>query len=355
MYRGSMTEVCSCSLREAQNKINRSWKPFITKYEFILLGWILERTYAFKKTSETIPLRHFLEGITSGGEVICYPVSMSRRTLFRTIAGLQAKNLLSVTRPGHGNCRYEILIDQDAANVCATCHCGTSRCQCDTSRCQPDTLPRVGALCARKVYNNTIRETRDLEPMKLNTPPRSASAEVVVDRLKAIAVRTAAVKQMKLSAGKFSALELHYREQIQSCWPQAPLPGMRMVDKVRFRQAFLSGTNYDPRSFIEFVVSQWGRIMKREFLNWRRTPPFPDIGFVSVHRAKFLADYTNVYLAVNAEQLQSRENNPDTDKRKDAEIADLKHQLEIANKGIVEANQEAATYHAQLMRRNNAR
>jgi hypothetical protein len=79
------------------------WRPYLTKSEYIVARFILDRTHRWStkdkvKASERIPMRHFLEGVRDAeGRVWTEPCGLSERTIQRAINGLVAKSALTVS------------------------------------------------------------------------------------------------------------------------------------------------------------------------------------------------------------------------------------------------------------------
>jgi len=72
----------------------------LTQSEYCVLGFILNRTVRFKKSSERIPQRHFLEGVYTreNGVLVQAPCAVkSHSTIEKTIKSLSEKELINVT------------------------------------------------------------------------------------------------------------------------------------------------------------------------------------------------------------------------------------------------------------------
>ena len=142
--------------------------------------------------------------------------------------------------------------------------------------------------------------------MRISNCPTGRSAQGVVERISQVSSRTAEAHSVKLAKGGADALLRYYQDQMVEYWPKAPLPGFRAMDRVKFKQAFLHGTGYDPKEYIHWCVSEWGNILNRVFGNTkRRTPVFPDLGFLSVYRTMFMSDYASAALGMNARSEQA--------------------------------------------------
>lgn len=82
-------------------------RPYITPDEHLVLMFIFERTYGYKKDRETIPLRHFMQGVrTAGGEIVTTRVGLSKTNLLRAIRHLENKCIIFSDYMRRGGATY---------------------------------------------------------------------------------------------------------------------------------------------------------------------------------------------------------------------------------------------------------
>lgn len=87
----------------------------LNTHEYLLLNFISARTVHFGKLAEMITKEHFLRGVWSEGELVCSPVGMWERELYKTIHSLEEKGFVVVQPLRVGSRKlptmYEIAID----------------------------------------------------------------------------------------------------------------------------------------------------------------------------------------------------------------------------------------------------
>ncbi len=394
------TKKLDLSYRDAQNIINRDWSHRLSHNEHTLLLWIVERTYAFNKVSEFIPIRHFLDGIVSANNNrVAGKIPFSRRTVFRTIDKLVKRKLLVITGAGNTHRRYEIPFNEikekgffrhdydEESNIecqkrttssscdtpesatggwcqpppisCGTpesttndwCQSGTPECQSGSPECQSGTLPRARFINARAtviIKPGLPQKTREKKEMITNSPPKGAAPHALLQKVKEISEKTEAARKRKYDARTFEAMERLFMEQMAEHFPTAPRPPIAPTDRKKFRRAFLDIKNIDPAEYIKFAVSQWGYVLKHFFpLDWRK-PWCPNVGFFSVHASKFTEAYykhtepnTNPIL-IHTDNVIAQE---DPVKAKEYQIKKLEKRLATAEAKLKEKEAEAATYY----------
>lgn len=89
---------------------------FCDIYERDVLNFIYARTQLFAKHWESIPLRHFMEGIVSHeGVVVQPPVCMSETNLLRSIKYLTEKGILEVRKETGAASQYRIRMFEEVS------------------------------------------------------------------------------------------------------------------------------------------------------------------------------------------------------------------------------------------------
>lgn len=82
-------------------------RPYLTPDEYLVLMFIFERTYGYKKDRETIPLRHLMQGVrTSEGEIVTTRVGLSKTNLLRAIHHLENKCVVFSDQVRRGGATY---------------------------------------------------------------------------------------------------------------------------------------------------------------------------------------------------------------------------------------------------------
>lgn len=109
----STPQLTSKKIVEQNKFIERRLKSCLKSSDYSVLRFIADRTLSFYKTTERIPMRHFLQGFkTSSGEVITTGVGLSRSTVKRSLARLYADGLItrSLVKSSFGD-GYEYSLD----------------------------------------------------------------------------------------------------------------------------------------------------------------------------------------------------------------------------------------------------
>lgn len=69
----------------------------LSRHEFVFVGFLAARTVAFGKRAEMITKSQFLKGVWQKEAMVCAPLRMAERDLYKTISSLEAKGILVVT------------------------------------------------------------------------------------------------------------------------------------------------------------------------------------------------------------------------------------------------------------------
>lgn len=81
---------------EVMSVLGKFWPRRFTSSEYLVLSFLANRTLVFRKKAEMITNRHFLEGITSGDEVVCEGAGLSDVALRKALASLSKMNYIHI-------------------------------------------------------------------------------------------------------------------------------------------------------------------------------------------------------------------------------------------------------------------
>jgi hypothetical protein len=94
--------------------IIRYWMRYLSPSEFMLLMFIVDRTFGWQKFSEVITRKHMLKGIASGGTAYHLGTSLGASTLDTTLNSLEEKGVISRHALMRGTVKYvEFTINMD--------------------------------------------------------------------------------------------------------------------------------------------------------------------------------------------------------------------------------------------------
>ncbi|MCK5307060.1 MAG: hypothetical protein KAJ73_00480 [Zetaproteobacteria bacterium] len=115
-----MTErqpVLPATMFDAMVLLNQCMSMSLSGNHTQILNFMLSRTFVYDKITETIPMRHFINGVYGNGtdEVMTYPLGISDRALRRNIDQLVAMGLIAKSYKknwrNNPECTYTILYD----------------------------------------------------------------------------------------------------------------------------------------------------------------------------------------------------------------------------------------------------
>jgi hypothetical protein len=86
--------------------IIRYWMRYLSPSEFMVLMFIVDRTFGWQKFSEVITRRHMLKGIASGGTIYHLGTSLGASTLDTTLNSLEEKGVISRSALMRGTVKY---------------------------------------------------------------------------------------------------------------------------------------------------------------------------------------------------------------------------------------------------------
>ena len=93
-------------------------RPHVTPDEFLVLMFVFERTYGYKKEWERIPLRHFLDGVFHGqtNECVTTRTGISKTNLLAALRHLTGKGLLLVSSDGKSGSNWYSVAKPEAVD-----------------------------------------------------------------------------------------------------------------------------------------------------------------------------------------------------------------------------------------------
>ena len=110
-------QALPATMFDAMVLLNQCLSTFLTGTQVQILNFILSRTFVYDHITETIPMRHFLNGVykKDTGEVETYPIGLPNRTLRTGIEQLVELKLITKAYKknwyGNPECRYTVLYD----------------------------------------------------------------------------------------------------------------------------------------------------------------------------------------------------------------------------------------------------
>jgi hypothetical protein len=246
VYAGRMWTLC------------RYFMPSCNQSEWVALCWIADRTIAFDKIIEEIPMRHFINGVFWQGKMQVRPITLSESTLKRAIANLVSKGMItkkSIER--RPDVRYSINFEWKC-KVFSGVKMNPSWGQNEPS-----------------IYNNK-KESNNISAQARACEDQSMSPmENVTNALAGATAKTKAAQQTKKSKGNGSSYEKIWQDAQAQAFPLSRWFSWTNENKAQVVAAFKRGniTTEDREPFIIFAVTHFKDVAQRRFSKWLRSPP----------------------------------------------------------------------------------
>lgn len=264
-------------------KILREIRPHVSEIELSVLLFVWDRTYAYGKTSEVIPMKHFLEGVSLGsGEMLHPPLRAGRRTIYRAIENLIA-NVIIIAGKTHRTATPTYAINPVwMPPLCHQRHKLVS--------------PAALACASRGTYNyknNNIRDTQQVARVRA-----SASEDDMNPRDALLASVAAATAKNRNARDKNKAklnatgLEKIWEDAFIAVHPEETYFRWRRFEQAAFKKAVERGVPAtDLEALITFCVTSFDNVINEHFSWMKSKPAEPAVGFVTKHIAEFYQSY----------------------------------------------------------------
>lgn len=267
-------------------KVMREIGPHVNDLEFRVLMFIFDRTYSYGKTSELIPMKHFLEGVKTGtGEILHPRLHSSRTSIYRALQRL-IDNV--------------IILRSNASNNSAGRYAINPVWEPQVSHQRDRGVPQMGqgsltggTPCLTQGTHNIETLTCD---MNMDAPaPASASAEIDMSSAKdaLMASVAAATTKSHEARGKRKAklnatgLEKIWEDAFRAAYPDDTFFKWRVFEQSAFIRAVKRGVPVPLiEPFINFVVANFDNVINGYFA-WMKNKPEVSVGFVTKHIAEF--------------------------------------------------------------------
>lgn len=318
-------QQCICNYAEAVRRAVRTLRTRTSPSEFCVLMFILDRTYAYNKVWEVIPLRHFTHGIAG----ITMGSGLSERNVQRSLTALIEKGYIEAVsgdsftelvtsgqvRQGdyHAQTKaYRIKFLEGRVTVHLFTHelPENENIHSDTRQSDIETPPerrRVVAKTAPGDRQNggfacsNVRAITREEPGENNLRTTvSADAKTRAEgNLNSIRKKSQVAKQVKLALEKIPQLQSYWFQQAISCFPDAAFAAWSLADQKNFKTLVRERISCtDRQEFIEFVFSHWVEIKRSKFPRLRMAPDYPKLWFVY----RFVDDFLDALNTIKAGQ-----------------------------------------------------
>ena len=288
---------------ECFQKITRDWGRCLSRKETIVLLAIIDRTIGWGRSEAYFSTRSMLLGDAINGGM-----DMSRSTLFRALATLDARGIISRRKDRYVPDRVHYSVNlrwrpetksvtlksklMTSPDATIQCHSDTNPCQSDATPCQIDTLKTGINL---HLSNNSIIAA----PVPA---PRSPISEIQnpADRIRlvATAARTAHRDHVTARAATTSmrdvstAVEAAWRGAMLEAFPQIDMPSWGVREKAQAKQAakhWVHSKEISYPKFVEWAVLNWTAIVQKQFKWMTKSPPpvSPAFGFFIAMQSQF--------------------------------------------------------------------
>lgn len=260
--------------REAWKLLFRVWRPCLTPTEFIVVQFIFDRTAAWGKEWEAIPMSHFTDGVRGkGGEVYATGMGCSRLTVSRAVKELMRIGVVFRTSI-QGRMAYALNYAWQPTRMTVE---ETEQC---ITRDTSDVSPMIH-LNNRKEKGSSLHEDRvPVDGLTSTTDqmnPKQRIQERALQSMERSRQRREAKKNKLTPQGLekiwIDACLLHHGAALSMTTADASML-KRYADR-------LNKAGKDHRAFIEWVVEKWLVIRNMEFAWMGATSPAtPSIRFL---------------------------------------------------------------------------
>jgi hypothetical protein len=264
-------------------KIMREMRPYLNEIQMLVLLFVFDRTYTYGKTSEVIPMRHFLNGVTTGDGVVLHPpIKKDRATIYRALDFL-VDNVIILRSQNSRNSAPTLAINP--VWVPQVSH------QRDSS--VASVRQQVG--CNATLNNKNITHeyeqvapahTRDAIPCQEEVQMSEAA-----DRLRAAVAgateKSHAARDKRKRKLSPTGLEKIWEDAFRDAYPDDTFFRWRIYEQSAFAKAVGRGVpRNEVQAFIDFCVRSFDNVINVKFA-WMKSKPECNVGFVTKHIAEF--------------------------------------------------------------------
>ena len=306
---------------EVLRAVTSVWRGFLSPKEFNTLCFIVDRTLRFNKCSESIPLRHFHEGVFDRtGRMVAAPVGKNYVSLRTAVEKLEERKLISVDR-GQGHEASTFTVEVQAIVTGAQRMAQSKLKEPKKKRaisddnwtdnhlrnCRSSSYESVGSDTTEPQYRSTTSKDTEVNNHNCRRLRRRRRAPVVDSDMRSgdaiHSARTLNVTARRRKASK--ANERLSKNALCALWADCVSrhregmvsAGLTTKEFAIFKKCYKPDHLPVPLSdFLEWVVSRWDDLRAREFEWCRKRPmPFaPDIAFLCrmyYHFVRAYGDY----------------------------------------------------------------
>lgn len=273
----------------ALTAVNRYAAGSTSLAERSVLFFVLERTLRFNKVSETIPYRHFIDGIydRSKGEVIVTGVGLSRKTVVEAVKALKKRGIIGVS-VGKNNANVITLLLTNLEKFIKMAKLKTSK---KFKGLVGGVKSTLGG-CKRSTTNyHTIKPSQTISsPSSLRSEERvdAAPAETAAEaasRVRQEYKRSRDQKIRSLFTERPSQPNLikAYRSAYLKHHDGDPDYHLTRKEWGNYKH-FVTATEFpdwfDYPTFFEETIQYWPNLMRGDFRWCKGSPPLPTLAFI---------------------------------------------------------------------------
>jgi len=256
--------------------------------EWVVLSFILERTYGWNKQWDYISPKQFLEGVWKDGKLVTAKTGLSRTPLYRALSGLHSKSLI-YKRQKHERATPEysvnhawIAVDREQFNTIACTAGGT-------------TLYPTGDTTVSNTYNNTrvsVRPRESVSECNIGNVTMPNPMDAVRAAAAAATDKTHSARGKRITKMNATALFKIWEDAWRITYPDDRMFAWRKQDLAGIKRAVERGVpDAQVKDFITFCVTDYVNVIRTKLTWAKERSSLPSPGFVIRYVDKFYEAY----------------------------------------------------------------